>query len=493
MIKMNFLGDRDPSEARKEQKDAAIKFAAALDTIDVYSVKSFTDLVAKLKSKPDIEVHHVKPSGDKKGKILSASGIAITGLMKFLVNEQAHASKNGPFGSPEREQMYNELCKLFGVTRGKGGRVIPENMRAHFRDVEEGYTGLGDYLERVYKARYRGVEVHDKDKHNEYTWVSGPFVHVRPCEAMAAFLKKIYDKFVIGDNDDLVCTYDPEEVGFYKGNSRLVKMTVEDGIKAIVDDSFCGCIGLESVDLPDSLQTIGKNAFCNCPRIKSIEIPKSVTSIGEGAFNGCRTLASITIPEGVTGIRRFTFNRCKKLKSIKIPQSIIGIGEGAFCECENLKSITIPPSVMSIGRIAFLCCGKLESITIPPDVISIEEGAFSGCTKLESITMPPDVESIKRGAFRGCRNLKSITIPPSVTSIGDSAFERCIKLESITMPQGIISIGVGAFGGCNKLKSITIPDSIEFIEPYAFAGIDPSATINGIPYLEWLKEFNDKH
>ena len=493
MIKMNFLGDRDPSEARKEQKDAAIKFAAALDTIDVYSVKSFTDLVAKLKSKPDIEVHHVKPSGDKKGKILSASGIAITGLMKFLVNEQAHASKNGPFGSPEREQMYNELCKLFGVTRGKGGRVIPENMRAHFRDVEEGYTGLGDYLERVYKARYRGVEVHDKDKHNEYTWVSGPFVHVRPCEAMAAFLKKIYDKFVIGDNDDLVCTYDPEEVGFYKGNSRLVKMTVEDGIKAIVDDSFCGCIGLESVDLPDSLQTIGKNAFCNCPRIKSIEIPKSVTSIGEGAFNGCRTLASITIPEGVTGIRRFTFNRCKKLKSIKIPQSIIGIGEGAFCECENLKSITIPPSVMSIGRIAFLCCGKLESITIPPDVISIEEGAFSGCTKLESITMPPDVESIKRCAFAGCRNLKSITIPQSVTSIGDSAFERCIKLESITMPQGIISMGVGAFGECNKLKSITIPDSIEFIEPYAFAGIDPSATINGIPYLEWLKEFSHKY
>ena len=94
-----------------------------------------------------------------------------------------------------------------------------------------------------------------------------------------------------------------------------------------------------------------------------------------------------------------------------------------------------------------MCCRKLESITIPPDVIRIEEGAFSGCTKLESITIPPDVESIKRGAFARCRNL----------------------------------------------KSITIPDSIEFIEPYAFEGIDPSATINGIPYLEWLKEFNDKH
>ena len=355
MIKMNFLGDRNPSEARKEQKDAAIKFAAALDAIDVYSVKNFKDLVTKLKSKPDIEVHHVKPSGDKKGKILSASGIAITGLMKFLVNEQAYALKNDPLGSPDREQMYNELCKLFGVTRIKGGRVSPENMRAHFRYVEEGYTGLGDYLERVYRARYRGVEVHDKDKHNEYTWVSGPFVHLKPCEAMAAFLKKIYDKFVIGDNSDLVCTYDPEKVKFYQDNSKLVKMTVKDGIKAIVDASFYGCTGLKSVDLPDSLQTIGENAFRGCTLIKSIKIPKSVTSIGERAF--------------------------------------------------------------------------------------------SGCTKLESITIPPDVESIKRGAF-----------------------EECIKL-----------------------KSITIPDSIEFIEPYAFEGIDPSATINGIPYLEWLKEFNDKH
>lgn len=447
MLKMNFLGDRNPSEARKEQKDAAIRFAAALNTIDVYSVKNFKDLVTKLKSKPDIEVHHVKPSGDKKGKILSASGIAITGLMKFLVNEQAYASKNDPLGSPDREQMYNDLCKLFGPMRIKGGRVSPEDMRAHFRYVEEGYTGLGDYLERVYRARYRGVEVHDKDKHNEYTWVSGPFVHLKPCEAMAAFLKKIYDKFVIGDNDDLVCTYDPEEVGFYEGNSRLVKMTVKDGVKAIVDNSFCDCVGLESVDLPDSLQTIGKNAFCNCPRIKSIKIPKSVTSIGERAFSECSTLASITIPEGVTSIKARTFNRCEKLKSITIPQSVI-----------------------SIGKNAFLCCRKLESITIPPDV-----------------------ESIKRGAFAGCRNLKSITIPQSVTSIGDGAFERCIKLESITMPQGIISIGVGAFGECNKLKSITIPDSIEFIKPYAFEGIDPSATINGIPYLEWLKKFNDKH
>lgn len=272
MIKMNFPGDRNPSEARKEQKDAAIKFAAALDAIDVYSVKNFKDLVTKLKSKPDIEVHHVKPSGDKKGKILSASGIAITGLMKFLV--EANTSELGPLGSPEREELYNKLCILFGPACGKGGRVSPENMRAHFRYVEEGYTGLGDYLERVYRARYRGVEVHDKDKHNEYTWVSGPFVHLKPCEAMAAFLKKIYDKFVIGDNSDLVCTYDPEKVKFYKGNSRLLKMTVKDGIKAIVDASFYGCTGLKSVDLPDSLQTIGKNAFCNCPRIKSIKIPK---------------------------------------------------------------------------------------------------------------------------------------------------------------------------------------------------------------------------
>lgn len=353
MLKMNFLGDRNPSEARKEQKDAAIRFAAALDAIDVESVKTFQGIVTKLKSKPDIEVHHVKPSGDKKGKILSASGIAITGLMKFLV--EANTSEFGPLGSPEREELYNKLCILFGPACGKGGRVNPVLIYSYFRYVESGSVGLSNYLEKVYNTRYRGVEVHDKDKHNEYTWVSGPFVHMKPCEAMAAFLKKIYDKFVIGDNSDLVCTYDPEKVKFYQDNSKLVKMTVKDGIKAIVDASFYGCTGLKSVDLPDSLQTIGENAFCNCPRIKSIKIPKNVTSIGERAFCGCYTM-------------------------------------------------------------------------------------------------------------------ESITIPPSVTSIKEGAFEECIKL-----------------------KSITIPDSVKSIERFAFLAIDPSATINGIPYLEWLKEFNDKH
>ncbi|MDO4476619.1 MAG: leucine-rich repeat domain-containing protein [Clostridia bacterium] len=399
MLKMNFLGDRNPSEARKEQKDAAIRFAAALDAIDVESVKTFQGIVTKLKSKPDIEVHHVKPSGDKKGKILSASGIAITGLMKFLV--EANTSELGPLGSPEREELYNKLCILFGPACGKGGRVNPVLIYSYFRAVESGSVGLSNYLEKVYNTRYRGVEVHEKDKHNEYTWVSGPFVHMKPCEAMAAFLKKIYDKFVIGDNSDLVCTYDPEKVKFYQDNSKLVKMTVNDGIKAIVDASFYGCTGLKSVDLPDSLQTIGENAFRGCTLIKSIEIPKNVTSIGKGAFCGCYTMESITIPEGITRIENIAFGNCWKLKSITIPQS---------------------------------------------------------------------VTSIEAYAFGDCRNLKSITIPPSVTSIKEGAFEECIKL-----------------------KSITIPDSVKSIERYAFLSIDPSATINGIPYLEWLEEFKDKH
>lgn len=371
MLKMNFLGDRNPSEARKEQKDAAIRFAAALNTIDVESVKTFQGIVTKLKSKPDIEVHHVKPSGDKKGKILSASGIAITALMKFLV--EANTSKLGLLGSPKREKLYDNLCRLFGVTCGKGGRVSPELMYSYFRFVERGDASLSDYLEKVYNARYRGVEVHDKDKHNEYTWVSGPFVHLKPCEAMAAFLKKIYDRFVIGYNSDLVCTYDPEKVGFYKGNSRLVKMTVEDGIKAIVDDSFSDCEGLESVDLPDSLQTIGKNAFRNCPRIKSIEIPKSVTSIGERAFSGCCTLESITIPEGITRIEDCTFGSCYKLKSITIPQSVTSIGEEAFDECAKLESITIPDSVKSIGNHAFLAIDPSATINGIPYLEWLEE------------------------------------------------------------------------------------------------------------------------
>ena len=445
MLKMNFLGDRNPSEARKEQKDAAIRFAAALDAIDVESVKTFQGIVTKLKSKPDIEVHHIKPSGDKKGKILSASGIAITGLMKFLV--EANTSELGPLGSPEREELYNKLCILFGPACGKGGRVNPVLIYSYFRAVESGSVGLSNYLEKVYNTRYRGVEVHDKDKHNEYTWVSGPFVHMKPCEAMAAFLKKIYDKFVIGDNSDLVCTYDPEKVKFYQYNSKLVKMTVKDGIKAIVDASFYGCTGLKSVDLPDSLQTIGKNAFRDCTGLESVDLPDSLQTIGKNAFRNC------------TG-----------LKSVDLPDSLQTIGENAFRGCTLIKSIEIPKNVTSIGKGAFCGCYTMESITIPEGITRIENIAFGNCWKLKSITIPPSVTSIEAYAFGDCRNLKSITIPPSVTSIKEGAFEECIKL-----------------------KSITIPDSVKSIERYAFLSIDPSATINGIPYLEWLEEFNDKH
>lgn len=59
--------------------------------------------------------------------------------------------------------------------------------------------------------------------------------------------------------------------------------------------AFCGCYGLNSVNLPNSITTIGENAFWDCNNMTSIILPRSVATISEKAFYGGSGLNSITV------------------------------------------------------------------------------------------------------------------------------------------------------------------------------------------------------
>ncbi|HBF14313.1 MAG TPA: hypothetical protein DDW30_01240, partial [Clostridiales bacterium] len=141
----------------------------------------------------------------------------------------------------------------------------------------------------------------------------------------------------------------------------------------------------------DRVISIGNNAFYGCSRLMGITIPDGVTHIGNYAFHYCSRLTNITIPNSVSHLGNYAFYECKSLTSVTIQGSVTSIGASTFNNCSSLTSITMPNSVTSIGEFAFYCCSSLINIIIPDSVISIGGAAFQGCNSLTSITIPNGV------------------------------------------------------------------------------------------------------
>lgn len=83
---------------------------------------------------------------------------------------------------------------------------------------------------------------------------------------------------------------------------RKYKITIPDGVKEIGENSFNGCVEIETVELPEGVEKIGSNAFYNCHSMRSITFPNSLTSVAEDAFAYCNSLSSIKAPSGLDNV-----------------------------------------------------------------------------------------------------------------------------------------------------------------------------------------------
>ena len=154
-------------------------------------------------------------------------------------------------------------------------------------------------------------------------------------------------------------------------------------ILGICSEAFSGCEGITNVYLLDGLIAIGDEAFSGCISLLGMDIPKTVTHLGNGVFRGCESLESITLHEGLLKIGAGVFENCTSLSEAEIPKTVKSIGAGAFRGCDSLTKVVIPSGIEEIGA-----------------------GAFEGCTGLTEIIIPFSVKKIGADAFAGCDNLK---------------------------------------------------------------------------------------
>ena len=219
---------------------------------------------------------------------------------------------------------------------------------------------------------------------------------------------------------------------------------------SIEDNTFRGCSGLLSINIPKGVTSIGQSALYRCESLTSIELPGGLTSIGDHAFWGCKSVTAINIPQGVTKIEQAVFSSCNALASVKLPETITSIGDNAFSWC-GFTSITIPESVTSIGESAFQGC-KFSAINLPSTLKVIKGSTFNYCSSLESITIPATVEYIYQEAFANCSNLQSVkslaATPPFLYDNSFSNYEI-----SLSVPEGARDAYLAA-SPWNKFKEI---------------------------------------
>ncbi len=295
--------------------------------------------------------------------------------------------------------------------------------------------------------------------------------------------------------------------------SADLTIILSEGITSIVDNVFCGCTALTTVEIGKSVTTIEESAFEGCTSLstlivnkenseymsingvlfnqngtklimypvgktdKSYEVPNDVEIIGAHAFKNCTNIETVILGDNVNSIENDAFIGCTSFESFEVNDgnTKYSTDHGVLCSYDGYTLIKFPTgkqttpyktpdAVTSIESYAFAYCIYLDSVTISDKVISIGNHAFYNCPKLNSVTIDTLVQTIGDFAFYNCSNLQEVNICSSVLkTIGESAFYNCSNLHAITIPDTIEKVGDSAFEGCTGLTELTIPINLNCV------------------------------
>lgn len=256
--------------------------------------------------------------------------------------------------------------------------------------------------------------------------------------------------------------------------SKIVNISIPNGIKKIPNQLFYDCSLLQEITLPNTLLEIGSNAFSNCISLSTIEIPNGVTTIKFGAFSGCSNLKDICIPDTLSIIEDRVFYNCIHLNYIVYDNGkYIGNRLNPYLVLvsktnTDIENCNINNKTKIIYYEAFKNCTSLLTISIPSSVNTISDNAFYGCSKLKTVNLANGLLNIGSESFSGCSNLLKIIIPNSVTYIGVNAFKGCQNLIQVSIGSGITKLSNAIFVNCQKVKNLVITNSVIDVDDNIF-------------------------
>ena len=129
---------------------------------------------------------------------------------------------------------------------------------------------------------------------------------------------------------------------FAFGFTYIKSIIIPESVSFIGPGILQYCIYLEKVLINTKLLTdIAVGSFFNCSKLLSISIPEGVTIIRESTFVCCRSLKSVFLPDSLKVINNYAFFRCSSLERVIFPETMKGRdGSMSFSECVNLDEET---------------------------------------------------------------------------------------------------------------------------------------------------------
>ena len=302
------------------------------------------------------------------------------------------------------------------------------------------------------------------------------------------------------------------EMPWHAFRESIRRVTLSEGITAVGDHAFDGCLNLESAVLPEGLERIGEAAFRGTG-LRSLVLPDSVTRIGAHAFSGCWRLEDADLGESLTDIGPYAFYQDGALVSVVLPGSLRSAGRDAFSGCGQVETVVFrhagdvsgwagirfenaeanpmaaggratlydgetPLAVLRlsagsppVGDYAFYRCRNELTVQASQDYEGpIGNYAFYQCENLLEAGFGAHVSGVGAYAFSGCGRLTDTgSLLAGVSRLMDGAFSGCVSLASAHLGGGLREIGTGVFSGCAGLSSVTLDGGLPLIPDRMFS------------------------
>ena len=312
----------------------------------------------------------------------------------------------------------------------------------------------------------------------------------------------------------------------YVDYDLVTNLVVPEGVGAVNQYAFYGCLSILSVTIPSSVNVIEEGAFGACYRIVEVVNDSSLYidgsydngELGTHAINiynaydnfegtqiyyyddyliyGGDLLigyegydTNLILPSHIGAIHNYAFYGESEIEIVVIGESVYYIGNYAFADCDSLQAVEILNGTCNSWGV-FEGCDSLQYVFLGEGVYDIScSSVFVNCESILEINVSydnPYYMSMDGNLYSsdGSTLLKyasgktdsSFEIPYGVSSIGEGAFSYSAFLQDVSLPNSVKSIEYRAFSNCYALENVGICAGVEYIGYEAF-GADENLTV----------------